>query len=435
MILRKNIRSFGLWFGVFWLVAVQPITLTYAGSDYSIKELSKKFSQSQYKEIHAPLLKHAKHGDSHAQYLLGLMYEFGLGVPSDRDSAFSMFRAAAFNPKSGGHNKAGEYLARGYLMDNQSKYYDEALGVRILRALSELGEVKSQLYMGGYLITLSETSDGKDKLMREAEMHFQRAVDQHNDPGAHFMIYILQKDRFDNEQNLINGAVSGLIYAANNAHDHQANAAMELAFYYQKHAVKNWENKYFDALQIAAELDDSQAHFLIGKSKMLGLAGEADYLLAKKSLDKAVKLGHTKAATLLRDVENRITAEAKLDSFQTPTNWIDGFLAIQSGSTGGSRYFSGSTQDEFLESSSEFLSSGGTSFRQSGRIIRGSDGSTFAVNGNTIQNLSTGTSYRYSGSGRSLMGTNGVKYNFRGNKIYGTDGSMCTSIGKQINCF
>lgn len=428
-ILKKLSVCFALSFGIICLTGFSSTI----ADELSINELTDKFGQEKYSEVFAPLNHLADSGDDHAQYLLGLMYHFGLGVSEDQDKAFILFEKSAFNRSSGGHNGAGEMLARSFLMNEKSRHYDPEFGLRILAALSDLGTLGAQLYLGGYLVAKDSEEVGETSALVEAEMHFQRAATQHNDPGAHLMLYMFKKEKFENEPHLIDEAEKSLIIAANNPHQHQANASLELAFFYKGQAGDGWQKKYFQYIEQSSDLDNVTAMFLLGKAKMLGIDEEPNYPLARSLLEKASQRGHKRAGILLRDLKKKMIAEAKLDSYEAPTNWINSFLAIQSYSAASGS--SAQTEQVFKEAGDELFSSGGTSYRRSGRMITGSDGSAYAVKGKTIQNLNTGTTFRYSSGSNSLMGTNGVKYNFRGNQIYGTDGSMCSSVGKSVFCY
>ena len=429
-----------LFFVIVFFVIVSPLS----SNAESIETLVQKFNEKRFSEIVAPLRELASDGESHAQFLLAVMYYFGEGVEVDRELAFSLFRAAAFNPKTDGHNKAAEFLARSYLMDPKSKHYNKEFGLRVLRALSDLGEVESQLYMGGFLvIEAKEKALEKEMLLKEAFMHFDRAANQHAHAGAHFMLFILQKDRYGIKSEEAKAKSKNLQFAAENRHQFQADAAIELAFYLRDRGEFGWEKQYIRWLEIAADLKKPEALYFLGKAVMFGMVGEQDYLQAKSLLSQAVQLGHAQSSKLLADLQKRVEAEQRLDTFEVPLNWIDSFLAIQS-FAGRETYNSsalGNTQPEyspryeFDRKDTEFFSASGMHFRKSGRRIVGSDGSQFSVTGNSIQNLSTGTTYRYSPTSNSLMGTNGVKYNFRGKSIYGTDGSVCTTIGKTVSCY
>ena len=434
----KTARSWFVAFLFLWVFS--PIS----GSAQSIEVLNEKFNQGRFEEVLVPLQELAAAGVAHAQFLLAVMYHFGEGVEMDRDFAFTLFQAAAFNPRTDGHNKAGEFLARSYLMDKASKHYDKEFGLKILRALSDLGEVESQLYMGGFLILEAEEQQmSKDLLLEESYMHFNRAAEQHSHAGAHHMVFLLQKERYGIKSKEAISAIGNLKIAAANQHTYQADAAIELAFYFRNSDEPNWEIQYVRWLKVAADLKKPEALYFLGKAEMLGLVGEQNYQQAKLLLTEAKKLGHAQSSRLLSDLEKRVLAEQKLDAFKVPSNWIDSFLAIQAfagrdtygSSVSGGANASYSSGYSFNKSDGELFSSSGLSFRRSGRMIVGSDGSQFSVNGNKIQNLGTGTTYRYSPSSNSLMGTNGVKYNFRGRNIYGTDGSVCTSLGQSVTCY
>ena len=371
------------------------------------------------------------------------MYTYGLGVTKNNERAYTLLRLSAFNQKSGGNFQAGSHLARIFLMNSDTEYYDKELGLKILHALSDEGDVKCQIYLGGYYVLESEKTPGNEELMLEGQKHFQRAATQHNHPGAHLVLYKIAQGSMGEDSNMIAKSLDGLVYSAETQHLHQEHAAMELAFYFKKSQQPNWETQYTKYLKIAANLGNLDALYFLGKAKMLGIGDAANYQEAKDLLIRAQKGGHKRANILIRDIEKRIEEHANLDNFIVPDNWIDKFLAIQSYSSADSYSFSAhgtgatSYSDEFTvqRDSDGFLSSKGTRYQKSGNQIIGSDGTHFSIGKDTIQNLSTGTLYRYSESSDSITGTNGTKYNFRGNNIYGTDGTVCTGFGKFVSCY
>ncbi|MDC0283092.1 sel1 repeat family protein [bacterium] len=123
------------------------------------------FSDEKFRE----LVVKAKAGDADAQFNLGVMYEFGEGVPKDLAEALKWWRKAAEQ----GHAKAqfnlGEmyYLGKGVPKNNveAAKWYRKA---------AEQGDADSQFELGG----MYESGKGVPKSQKEGIKWIRKAAEQ-----------------------------------------------------------------------------------------------------------------------------------------------------------------------------------------------------------------------------------------------------------------
>lgn len=88
----------------------------------AMKEAMKAYSAGHYMEAFVITEPMAKLNHSDAQYLLGLMYEFGHGVKKDADKALELFT----NSASQGYAAAQAKLGQLHLADSSHKNYGQA---------------------------------------------------------------------------------------------------------------------------------------------------------------------------------------------------------------------------------------------------------------------------------------------------------------------
>ena len=113
----------------------------------------------------------AEQGDADAQYLLGLRYDLGQGVPQDLAEAAMWYRRAAAQ----GNARAQSNLGVIYFMGKGVRR-DHGEAARWLRLAAEQGDGTAQYFLG----MLYERGQGVSRDHGEAAKWFRQAADQGN---------------------------------------------------------------------------------------------------------------------------------------------------------------------------------------------------------------------------------------------------------------
>ena len=123
------------------LLAVLPGPPVAAGQTFD--EAVAAYGRGDYATAVRGFLVHAEQGDARAQFILGVMYDFGQGVPEDDAEAVKWYRKAAEQ------GLAGAQSTLGLMYDNgRGVLKDEAEAVRWFRLAAEQGDATAQYGLG-----------------------------------------------------------------------------------------------------------------------------------------------------------------------------------------------------------------------------------------------------------------------------------------------
>ena len=115
------------------LLATLPGAPVAAGKTFD--EAVAAYDRGDYATAVRGFLVHAEQGDATAQYKLGVMYNYGLGVPEDEAEAVRWYRLAADQGDAGAQFNLGVMYGKG-----EGVLKDEAEAVRWYRLAAEQGD-------------------------------------------------------------------------------------------------------------------------------------------------------------------------------------------------------------------------------------------------------------------------------------------------------
>lgn len=129
-------RVFAILIGWFFLSGCSP-----PADDFD--QAAKATRQGDYPAEHRVLGRAAERGDSQAQFLLGLRYSRGVGVPMDEAEAVRWYRRAAEQGHSGAQLQLGASYA-----DGRGVTRDEAEAMRWYNLAAEQGDLEALFRIG-----------------------------------------------------------------------------------------------------------------------------------------------------------------------------------------------------------------------------------------------------------------------------------------------
>jgi uncharacterized protein len=136
-------RSTRWWHVMAMMLVVVPLSTTTPASAGDFENGLEAFLNGDNAAAHRLWLPLAEQGDASAQIRLGIMYEFGLGVPQDDAAAVRWFRLAADQGDADAQYNLGNMYANG-----RGVPQDYAAAVRWFRLAADQGYTEAQYNLG-----------------------------------------------------------------------------------------------------------------------------------------------------------------------------------------------------------------------------------------------------------------------------------------------
>lgn len=383
------------------------------------------FQSQKYKEAYELIIDLDKSGNPFGTFLLGQMYEQGLHVKKDEVKSYNTY----FKSAKSGFEQPAYRLARNFYLNQNSKYFDEKVGLNILLELEKRDHPDGTFYLG---VWLAKSKTDKESL-RIANKAFEKAWSL-GILEAGLLIYVKNRDEFNEGKVEKITKINHLIRASEATSKIQGQANYELAKLYKdgKHLPKNLK-KYIYHLKKAADLSEARSALLLGKAYLLGMVEDPDYSSARFYLEFAEKNKITGADLALITLDKKEKEEQTIDNFSSPSNIYNQFVASQI----YSKKYNNINKDKSIMNSytsngNLIIGSDGTRIKKSGNRIVTSEGTSYRLQGNTIKS-SDGINYRFIGN--SIKGSDGTSARIIGNTIKNSNGTRCRQVGISIKCY
>lgn len=151
------------------VVPLLSITTAYPGFGGQLEDAQATYERGDYREAYRLFMPLAEQGNAEAQYRLGNIFGFGLGLPLDYDEAVKWYRKAAEQGYGSAQNSLGYMYQLGLGIQQ-----DNAKAVKWYRKAAEQGNKVAQVNLGD----MYKDGKGVPRNYVQAYMWYQIVVTQ-----------------------------------------------------------------------------------------------------------------------------------------------------------------------------------------------------------------------------------------------------------------
>src|SRR5271166_1692282 len=290
MLMRR--AAFALRAAITALIVAVSVTGPVAGPLEDAEAAMRRGNYEAAMRVSRPL---AEKGDTRFQYLLGAMYQHGLGTPQDFESAVSWFRKAADQ----GHAPSQFELGRMYAF-GRGVPQDETEGAHWFRKAADQGHADAQAVLGAMYVTGS----GIPQDNTAAASWFQKSANQGN---AHAQSML--GDLYYKGQGVAQDYAAAMSWYRKAADQGNADAQHGLAsLYYKGNGVAQDYAAAMSWYQKAANQGNANSPVVLGAMYFLGQGVPKDSVTAYKWLSVAAARGAKNAEDMRNTVAAKMTS-------------------------------------------------------------------------------------------------------------------------------